>query len=72
MVFKGHPATRKDLEEDITKLSKGEQLEGEGIVNGPVSGGDAEKPKDDPEFKEIDVATIQREIEDFKTVAAGF
>ena len=72
MVFKGHPATRKNLEEDITKLSKGEQLEGEGIVNGPVAGEDAEKPKEDAEYKEIDAATIDKEIEDFKSVAAGF
>jgi thiol-disulfide isomerase/thioredoxin len=44
IVFKGHPSIRKDLEDDLTKLGKGEQLEGEGIVNGPVAGGDAEKP----------------------------
>ena len=31
IVFKGHPAGRKSLEEDLEKLAKGEELEGEGI-----------------------------------------
>lgn len=31
IVFKGHPAKRPNLEEDLDKLSKGEKLTGEGI-----------------------------------------
>jgi len=30
IAFKGHPANRKNLEEDLDALSRGEKLEGEG------------------------------------------
>ena len=32
IVYKGHPASRPNLEEDLDKLSNGEKLTGEGIV----------------------------------------
>jgi biopolymer transport protein ExbD len=32
IVFKGHPANRKNLEEDLEKLANGETLTGEGCA----------------------------------------
>jgi len=58
IVFKGHPATRKDLEADFDTLLKGEPLTGEGAwVEGaaPVDAGkDAEE--DNEGYKELDSA----------------
>jgi len=73
IIFKGHPAGRNDLEGDLTKLANGEELTGEGIVNGPVAG-DAEKKADEvPEgFKEMDLSVVDKEIAAFKTVCSGF
>jgi len=41
IVFKGHPATRKDLEADFNTLLKGEAITGDGAwVDGAAAGGD--------------------------------
>ena len=72
IVFKGHPATRKDLEGDLDKLAKGEQLTGEGIVNGPVAGGAEAKKEEDPTYKKLDLEKVMGEIAEFKTVCSGF
>jgi len=47
IVFKGHPATRKNLEEDFNTLLKGEALTGDGAW---VEGGaaDTAEPKEEP------------------------
>lgn len=58
IVFKGHPATRKDLEADFDTLLKGEPLTGEGAwVEGAAAadaGKDAEE--DNEGYKELDSA----------------
>lgn len=70
IVYKGHPATRKDLEADFDTLLKGEALTGEGAwVDGAAAASDSpaeEKPKDDDGFKELDAAKVEAEIADFK------
>lgn len=69
-MFKGHPATRKDLEADFDTLLKGEALTGEGAwVDGAAAAGDSpaeENPKDDDGFKELDVAKVEAEVAEFK------
>lgn len=45
IVFKGHPATRKNLEEDFNTLLKGEALTGDGAwVEGAAD--TADEPKE--------------------------
>lgn len=47
IVFKGHPAGRPNLEEDLDKLSRGEKLTGDGIVEftaDSADGSSAEEP----------------------------
>lgn len=69
IVFKGHPATRPNLEADLDALANGEKLSGEGIVE-PIqeSSGEGQAIKVTPEedFKELDVPAT--EIDRFKTI----
>lgn len=73
IVFKGHPSTRKDLEDDLTKLASGEQLVGEGIH---VLKADDDTKQADIEvgegYSEQDHTKIMAEIDEFKKVAKGF
>lgn len=78
IVFKGHPSTRPDLEKDLDTLRKGEKLTGPGAAEDKPAEADkkedTEKADDEaPEgFKDLDVDTIKKELEDFKVVAAEF
>lgn len=74
IVFKGHPATRKDLEADFDTLLKGEALTGEGAwVDGAAAAGDsadAEGEKDNDGYKDdLDFAKVEQEVAEFKTNA---
>jgi len=68
IVFKGHPATRKNLEEDLTKLAKGEKLEGDGIAEKAAADDGAAVPefKPEPGFKEMKTDELKAQIEIFK------
>jgi hypothetical protein len=72
IVFKGHPASRPNLEDDLTKLGKGEVLTGAEIVTlkSEDKEEDAEKIKPEDDFTEkgenIDPAVVE-EITKFKT-----
>jgi thiol-disulfide isomerase/thioredoxin len=71
IVFKGHPANRKDLEADLTALAEGKELEGEGIVKAQPEGDGAPKKLEVEEgFKELNCDTTS-EIEEFKKVAGS-
>lgn len=66
IVFKGHPATRKDLEADFDTLLKGEALTGDGAWVEKSEA--AEEPKADeknevPEgYKELDAAAVENTL----------
>jgi hypothetical protein len=69
IVFKGHPASRDNLEEDIDNLLKGQALTGEGVASAKAEGADSsEEPKYEPkpDFKTLDLDAISKEIEGFK------
>jgi len=68
IVFKGHPATRKNLEEDLDTLLKGEALTGEGVFTGAKKAEEgAAAAEEVPEgFKEVDAAAINEEIDAFQ------
>jgi len=69
IAFKGHPASRPDLEKDIDALLKGETLEGEGC--GPAKADDNAEAM--PEgFKKLDMDAVAKEIEGFQGVFEGF
>jgi hypothetical protein len=65
IVYKGHPAKRRNLEEDIDTLLKGEALTGYGIASEQA---ERQQPKYVPEkgFKTIDLDSVRQEIEAFK------
>ena len=73
IVFKGHPANRPNLEEDLDKLKAGETLTGKGVFTGEKKEEADEKPKKEEEdgFKEVDAVAINQEIDGFKAVAEG-
>lgn len=48
IVFKGHPATRQNLEEDFNTLLKGEALTGEGAWVEGSAADNAGEPKEEP------------------------
>jgi thiol-disulfide isomerase/thioredoxin len=73
IVFKGHPAGRPNLEEDLTKLANGEVLTGQGIEKLQQEAAE-DKPaelKVEEGFAELDSAKIMTEMEEFKKVTAG-
>lgn len=74
IVYKGHPATRPNLEEDLNKLANGEKLEGAGIVELQEEKGNAApaEMKVEEGFKEMDTAGLTREISEFKTACEEF
>jgi hypothetical protein len=74
IVFKGHPANRKNLEEDLEKLANGETLTGEGCAPALTKeDGTATEIKAPEGMKEdMDSKTVNKEIDDFKVVAEGF
>lgn len=76
IVFKGHPATRKDLEADFDTLLKGEPLTGDGAwVEGAAGpGADAEaKDEDNEGFKnDLDAEVVHKEVQEFKSTIERF
>jgi hypothetical protein len=71
MVFVGHPATRKNLEEDFDTLLKGEKLTGEGawVEAAPADGAEAKPVEEVLEegFKtDYDVNAIHAQINAFE------
>jgi len=66
IVFKGHPAGRPNLEDDLDKLAKGEKLEGEGIKELEPEQNEAEAApveiKVEEGFKEMDTRALSEEI----------
>lgn len=73
IVFKGHPSTRKNLEEDFDTLLKGESIKGEGAwVEEALA--DSEAPEAVVEQKDgyktvYDDVAITKSMDDFKTLA---
>jgi len=75
IVFKGHPAERPNLEDDLDKLSRGEKLEGKGIVEPQPAGQSEDAPAEltvEDGFKEMDTGLLADEIKQFKEVCSGF
>lgn len=80
IVFKGHPATRKDLQQDLDDLAAGKEITGEGCA--PAKKADDAKAADEekdadadavPEgFKELDKEVVNKECEEHKTVMEDF
>ena len=71
IVYSGHPAKR-NLEEDLDKLAKGEILSGEGIVNQKVLG-DPEEDNGAEELTKIDdPSDINEEMDNFKPIFEEF
>jgi len=66
IAFKGHPANRPDLEKDFDTLLSGGSITGAGCEAAGVDEGE------EAGGKEMDSATVMKEIDDFKTVAAEF
>lgn len=71
IVFKGHPASRDNLEEDLDKLMRKEELTGNGISKRAAAGGQAaaaEFKVDLPEgYNNVDSSTISGEIATWKS-----
>jgi len=73
IAFKGHPANRKNLEQDIDDLIAGKALTGEGTGPAPVAEGAAAGAPAIPEgFEEMDSDKISREVETNKAILEGF
>lgn len=74
IVFKGHPANRPNLEDDLEKLAKGETITGEGCApaGGAASGSDAEAKVPEGMKEDMDAVKINKEIDDFVVVAKEF
>lgn len=70
IVFKGHPATRKNLEQDLNDLMNGKELSGEG-AEAPQLGnsGEAEVPafKVPEGYAEMDNDTVNQDVANFRT-----
>lgn len=67
IVFKGHPASRDNLEDDINKLIAGEKITGEGTA----AASQEKDEKDEDKLKEGDLATLEKihkEVDEFSTV----
>jgi len=69
IVFKGHPATRKDLEADFDTLLKGEALTGDGAWVDGAAGASADAEDDEVEegFKDdADAAEVEKAVTAFR------
>jgi len=71
IVFKGHPATRKDLEADFDTLLKGEALTGEGAWVDGAAGASADDAQDEDNegYKDLDSKAVEDEVAAFKATA---
>lgn len=70
IVFKGHPATRKNLEQDLDDLCDGKELTGDGCGPAAPAGGAAGGMPEG--FTELDKVTVEKECEGHKTAMEGF
>ena len=66
IAFKGHPAGRPDLEQDLNDLAEGKPITGTGTA--PPSGESCKAPAEEKDdgFKEMEMDTINEEIAEFK------
>ena len=66
IAFKGHPASRPDLEQDLNDLAEGKSITGTGTA--PPSGESCKAPAEEKDdgFKEMEMDTINEEIVEFK------
>lgn len=75
IVFKGHPAGRTDLADDLTKLLAGEVLTGEGCAPAEAKEGEAEPEGQLAEgfvaCNDADLAAIRKEMDTFKDTKAA-
>lgn len=71
IVFKGHPANRKDLEQDMKDLSEGKKLSGseDEAPKAMACSAEAAVTESKPQ---LDQAQVMKEIDEFKEVAAAF
>jgi hypothetical protein len=71
IVFKGHPANRPNLEQDLTDLADGKELTGEGIATNaaPAESSPAAVPEG---FAELDKSVIDAEIAKIGPILEGF
>ena len=74
IVFKGHPANRPNLEQDLEDLAAGKTISGEGCASADSSADGAAPEVKAPEGmkEDMDAATVNKEIDEFVTVAEGF
>lgn len=76
IVFKGHPSGRPNLEKDLEKLAKGEELEGDNIsklkVEDEGAAGATVEIKTPEGFEERDCSGIAAEIDAFKVKCSEF
>lgn len=73
IVFKGHPAGRPNLEDDLSKLGRGEKLEGTGISELQADDtGAAPEIKTEEGFTEMDTNSLSLEIVKFKEACSGW
>jgi len=70
IVFKGHPANRPNLADDLSTLLKGEKITGKGCE--PEEKKDGGEAADEPAegFKEADCDAINKEMDEFRNVGA--
>lgn len=69
IAFKGHPANRPNLEQDLDDLAAGKPLTGAGTGPAPVEEAAAGIPEG---YSEMDSDVVQRELEANKLVLDGF
>jgi len=65
IAFKGHPANRPNLEQDLDDMAAGKALTGEGTFQAKPAGGN-EEPAEEEGFKVVDAMAINAEIDTFK------
>jgi len=71
IAFKGHPATRQDLEKDFDQLLKGDEpLTGQGTASAAKAGAGGDDDDEDGKQKDdLDTKEINEEMDAFKKVA---
>jgi hypothetical protein len=63
IAFKGHPANREDLEQDLDDLAAGNEITGKGTKEDNIAR--KEEEKGDGNGKEMSRELINKEVDDF-------
>jgi len=71
IVFKGHPAQRQNLEQDMKDLAEGKKLSGTEEESANKGLACAAEPSSTETKPELDSAQVNKEIDEFKEVAAA-